>query len=91
MEKKKPSPGKETGLWRQNNPAAQAAFDDSPSFCIYVPVCLFAYLGHGHCLFDYNPGLGFQGSEFVGLRHFSRFFQTVILEIFCATPWRSAF
>lgn len=40
-------------------------------------VIVFAYVpiwGIFTSFYDYNPGLGFQGSEFVGLKHFERFF-----------------
>ena len=93
MERKEAlSGGKETGLWRQNNPAAQAAFDDSPSFVFTFLFALLPIWGMATAFFLTQPGPWIPGSEFVGLRHFSRFFfQTVILEIFCATPWRSVF
>ena len=32
--------------------------------------------GMGVAFFDYNPGLGFAGSSFVGLKHFVRYFQS---------------
>ena len=75
MEKKKPSPGgRRQGFGARIIRQRRLLLMILPAF---VFTFLFAYLpiwGMATAFFDYNPGLGFQGSEFVGLRHFSRFF-----------------
>ncbi len=68
--KKKGSGGLLKTLWRQKTLYLMLL----PAIACTV---IFAYLpiwGIFTAFYDYNPGLGFSGSDFVGLSHFERFF-----------------
>lgn len=66
----------------------KAVWQQKTLYLMLLPAILFtvvfAYVpiwGIFTSFYDYNPGLGFSGSEFVGLKHFQRFFsdETVFL------------